>query len=76
MNHFLNNIQKNLLWWIFGAVAVGLLNVKLFGGIGFSSLICLLAAFIMIYPSLVAPGIGVPSASLLKRLFRSVNFLQ
>lgn len=53
MNHSLNNIQKNLLWWIFGAVAVGLLNVKLFGGIGFSSLICLLAAFIMIYPSLV-----------------------
>jgi arsenite transporter len=53
MNHLLDNIQKYLLWWIFGAVALGLLNVKLFGGIGFSSVICLLAACIMIYPSLV-----------------------
>lgn len=58
MNYLLNNIQKNLLWWIFGSVAVGLLNVKLFGGIGFSSLICLLAAFIMIYPSLVPLDFG------------------
>jgi ACR3 family arsenite efflux pump ArsB len=53
MNRLLDNIQKYLLWWIFGAVALGLLNVKLFGGMGFSSAICLLAAGIMIYPSLV-----------------------
>jgi ACR3 family arsenite efflux pump ArsB len=53
MNHLLDNIQKYLLWWIFSAVVLGLLNVKLFGGIGFSFVICLLAAGIMIYPSLV-----------------------
>ena len=53
MNYLLDSIQKKLLWWIFAVVALGLLSVKFFGGIGFSPLICLLAAFIMIYPSLV-----------------------
>lgn len=70
MNFLLDTIQKNLLWWIFGAVAVGLLNVQLFGGIGFSSSICLLAAFIMIYPSLVPLDFGK-----LKYLHRNVKII-
>jgi ACR3 family arsenite efflux pump ArsB len=49
----LDSVQKKLLWWIFAAVAIGLLNVWIWGGIGFSSAVCFLAALIMIYPSLV-----------------------
>ena len=58
MERILNNIQNNLLWWIAGAVAVGLSSVKIFGGFGFTSAICLFAALIMIYPSLVPLDFG------------------
>ncbi|HBP00660.1 MAG: Arsenical-resistance protein [Candidatus Moranbacteria bacterium GW2011_GWE1_49_15] len=60
----LDNIQKYLLWWIFGAVALGLSAVKFFGGYGFSPLICLFAALVMIYPSLVPLSFDKVGASL------------
>lgn len=50
---FLNNIQTYLFFWIIGAILFGLASVKIFGGYSFSPLICLLAALVMIYPSLV-----------------------
>jgi ACR3 family arsenite efflux pump ArsB len=46
-------IQKNLLILIILVIAAGLLNVKFFGGYKFTPLICLWAALLMIYPSLV-----------------------
>lgn len=51
--NFLDNIQKYLFFWITGAVVLGLVQVKFFGGYSFTPLICLLAALIMIYPSLI-----------------------
>lgn len=50
----LDNIQKYLFFWLLGVVVSGLSLVGLFGGYAFSPLICLLAAIIMIYPSLVS----------------------
>ncbi len=46
-------IQKYLILLIFIVVIGGLLNIKFFGGYQFSPLICLVAALVMIYPSLV-----------------------
>jgi arsenite transporter len=50
---FLDNIQKYLFFWVTGAIILGLLQVLVFGGYPFDPLICLFAALIMIYPSLV-----------------------
>lgn len=50
MNKF---IQKYLFWLIVFAILAGLLLVKFTGGYDFNPLFCLLAAFLMIYPSLV-----------------------
>ncbi len=49
----LDSIGQKLIWWIFFAVIFGLVSVKMFGGFAFSSIICLFAALVMIYPSLV-----------------------
>ena len=46
-------IQKNLIYFIILVIVGGLLNVHFFGGLKFTPLICLLAALVMIYPSLV-----------------------
>lgn len=50
---FLDLVQKRLFFFILVAVATGLGFGFLLGGIAFSPFLCLLAAFIMIYPSLV-----------------------
>lgn len=50
---FLDNIQKYLFFWIAGAIVLGLAQVKFWGGYSFTPFVCLLAALIMIYPSLV-----------------------
>ncbi len=52
----LDNIQKNLFWWISASIILGLAQVKIWGGLNFTSLICLLAAVFMVYPSLVPLG--------------------
>ena len=49
----LNFVQKKLIFLIIFVIVAGLLNVKFFGGYKFTPLICLVAAVIMIYPSLV-----------------------
>ena len=49
----LNFVQDKLIFLTLGVIVLGLLNVKFFGGYDFTSLICLLAALVMIYPSLV-----------------------
>lgn len=46
-------VQKRLLWLIIATIFFGLAIVYLTGGIAFTPLICLLAALLMIYPSLV-----------------------
>ncbi len=51
-------IQNNLMLFIVLAMVAGLANVQIFGGFGFTSLICLLAALVMIYPSLVPLDFG------------------
>ncbi len=51
-------IQKNLMLFIVLAMVAGLANVQIFGGFEFTSLICLLAALVMIYPSLVPLDFG------------------
>ncbi len=61
---FLNNIQKYLFFWILGAIVTGLGVVIFFGGYPFSPSICLLAALIMIYPSLVPLDFGKIKRSL------------
>jgi ACR3 family arsenite efflux pump ArsB len=75
----LNNIQKNLFWWILGSIITGLLVVKFFGGLTFSPLICLIAALIMIYPSLVPLDFSKTKQSLkqFKIIFLSfvINFI-
>ena len=53
INKILNFVQKRLFFLIVAVILGGLLNVKLFGGYQFTPLICLVAALIMIYPSLV-----------------------
>ncbi len=51
-------IQKNLMLFIILAMVLGLTNVQIFGGFEFTPLICLLAALVMIYPSLVPLDFG------------------
>ncbi len=51
-------IQKNLMLFIMLVMVMGLANVQIFGGFEFTSLICLLAALVMIYPSLVPLDFG------------------
>ena len=53
LNKILKFIQENLLVLIILVIGAGLFNVKFFGGYKFTPLICLWAALIMIYPSLV-----------------------
>lgn len=53
MKKFLIQIEKNMMWWLLGVSVAGILFSKFGGGIAFSSLICLLAALVMIYPSLL-----------------------
>ena len=66
----LDNIQKYLFFWITGAIMLGLLQVLFFGGIPFSPSICLLAALIMIYPSLVPL-----SFNKIKNIFKKYNII-
>ncbi len=54
----LDNVQKYLIFWILGAIVAGLSFMKLTGGYAFSSVICFVAALIMIYPSLVPLAFG------------------
>lgn len=42
-----------MMWWLLGVSVAGILFSRFGGGIAFSSLICLLAALVMIYPSLL-----------------------
>lgn len=49
----LDNIQKYLFFWVTGAIVLGLLQVLVFGGYPFNPIICLFAALVMIYPSLI-----------------------
>ncbi len=53
MGKILDNIQKHLFIWILAAIFGGLAGVYFFGGYEFSTIICVLAALLMIYPSLV-----------------------
>lgn len=46
-------IQKYLFWLVIGVIGLGLAIVKLSGGYEFTAIICMVAALIMIYPSLV-----------------------
>jgi ACR3 family arsenite efflux pump ArsB len=46
-------VQKYLFWLVIGAIGLGLAFTKLSGGYEFTATICLAAALIMIYPSLV-----------------------
>ncbi len=58
LNNLINHIQKNLFQWIVTVIILGLFQVSINKGIEFTPLICLLAAFIMIYPSLVPLSFG------------------
>lgn len=53
MQKLLIQIEKNMMWWLLGVSVTGILFSKFGGGIAFSSIICLLAALVMIYPSLL-----------------------
>ena len=53
MIKILDNIQKYLFFWVLAVFVVGLSFVYFFGGFTFTPLICLVAALVMIYPSLV-----------------------
>ncbi len=53
LDKIFDNIQKNLFQWIVAVILLGLFQVRLGRGFTFTPLICLLAALIMIYPSLV-----------------------
>ena len=53
LTKLLNFVQKRLFFLIVVVIVGGLLNVKLLGGYTFTPFICLLAALVMIYPSLV-----------------------
>lgn len=46
-------VSRNLTKLIFVVMALGLLNVKLFGGIPFNIAICASASFLMIYPMFI-----------------------
>ncbi len=49
----LSFVQKNLFWLIIASIGAGLSFVYFLGGINFTPLLCLVAALLMIYPSLV-----------------------
>ena len=72
----LDNIQKYLFLWIAGAIFSGLAVVATSGGYPFSPFICLLAALVMIYPSLVPLDFGKLKISLKdhKLIFISLFF--
>lgn len=53
MNNILAFVQKNLMWLIVASISSGLAIVYFTGGIAFTPLLCLAAALLMIYPSLV-----------------------
>lgn len=53
MSYIYSFVQRYLFWLILGAMALGLLLVRLTGGYNFTPAFCLLAALVMIYPSLV-----------------------
>ncbi|NTW22322.1 arsenic resistance protein [Candidatus Falkowbacteria bacterium] len=53
LDKILEYVQKNLFLLIVLSIAAGLSAVRLMGGIAFTPLLCLLAALLMIYPSLV-----------------------
>ncbi len=53
MSRILQFIQNKLIFLILAVIIAGLFNVHFFGGWRFTPLICLLAALVMIYPSLV-----------------------
>jgi ACR3 family arsenite efflux pump ArsB len=53
MQKILTQIEKNMMWWLLGVSIAGILFSRFAGGIAFSAFICLLAAFVMIYPSLL-----------------------
>jgi ACR3 family arsenite efflux pump ArsB len=63
MIKLLDNIQKNLFYWIMGTIIAGLLVVQIFGGYKFTPIICIVAALVMIYPSFVPLAFNkLPSA--------------
>jgi len=53
VDNILGFVQKNLFWLIIISIGAGLASVYFTGGIAFTPLLCLLAALLMIYPSLV-----------------------
>ncbi len=64
MLKFLDHIQKYLFWWLAGVIGSGLAVVYFWGGYTFSSSICVVAALVMIYPSLVPLAFDKLPASL------------
>jgi len=64
MIKFLDNIQKYLFFWISGVIFAGLAIVYFFGGFTFTSIICLVAAIVMIYPSFVPLAFDKLSSSI------------
>jgi len=53
MQNIYTFVQKKLFWLILVAIVSGLMFTKLTGGYDFNPAFCLLAALVMIYPSLV-----------------------
>ncbi|KKR33099.1 MAG: Sodium/bile acid symporter family protein [Candidatus Falkowbacteria bacterium GW2011_GWF2_39_8] len=53
INKILAFVQKNLMWLIIVSISSGLMLVYFTGGIAFTPFLCLAAALLMIYPSLV-----------------------
>lgn len=49
----LDHVRSRLFFWILGSMAAGLLFGHVTGGFAFSPLLCVVAALVMIYPSLV-----------------------
>lgn len=53
IGRLLDNVRSNLFFWILGSMIAGLFVGRVTGGLPFSPYLCVLAALIMIYPSLV-----------------------
>lgn len=64
MRAILDNVGKYLFFWIVAIFLLGLTNVYFFGGFTFTPLICVVAALVMIYPSLVPLSFDKLPASL------------